>query len=212
MSAIDAMLAASDVMIYKRLFVYYWAVKMPRTKTLSDEALLDAANQLMHERGPAAVTFAALAETTGLSASTLVQRFGSKQALVHGALVRAWDQLDRHTAELAASVPKTPQGAVTLLTGLSGGYGDIETYADNLLILREDLRDPVLRARGAAWKAALADALDACFTDAPPGIGLAMATQWQGALLWWSFEPTGPVDAYVRETLERFLDTVSWKR
>ena len=181
---------------------------MPRTRTVSDEELLDAANALLHARGPEGVTFAALAKACGLSGSTLVQRFGSKRALVQQALLRAWDQLDRQTTELAATVPRTPEGAVALLTRLSGGYGDIETYADNLLILREDLRDPVLRARGAAWKTALADALDGCFGGTPAGIGLTMATQWQGALLWWSFEPVGPIDAYVRDTLERFLVTV----
>lgn len=181
---------------------------MARTKTLSDEELLDAANALLHARGPEGVTFAALAKACGLSGSTLVQRFGSKRALVQQALLRAWDQLDRRTAELAGELPRTPAGAVELLTRLSGGYGDIETYADNLLILREDLRDPVLRARGAAWKTELSRALDLCFGDAFPGIGLTVATQWQGALLWWSFEPNGPVDAYVRETLERLLETL----
>ena len=91
--------------------------------------------------------------------------------------------------------------------GLSN-YGGIETYAEGLLVLREDLRDPALRARGAAWKAALSKALDDCFIglpNAPPGIGLLMASQWQGSLLWWGFDPRGKVEAFVEQELRRFV-------
>src|SRR4029453_19676788 len=118
---------------------------------------------------------------------TLVQRFKSKAGLRQATLLHAWDALDAKTAKLADETPKTPQGAIKLLTALSGDYGEIETYAEGLLILREDLRDPVLRARGTAWRRALSQALDRCFVGvplAPKGIGLLMATQWQGSLLW----------------------------
>ena len=94
------------------------------------------------------LTFATLAEASGLSGATLVQRFGSKDGLRQRALLRAWDHLDARTAELAAQ----PIDAIELLVGLSGQYDEIEQYAENLMILREDLRDPVLRARGAAWE------------------------------------------------------------
>jgi hypothetical protein len=76
-------------------------------------------------------------------------------------------------------VPKTAAGAIDLLLALSRDYGGIESYANGLLVLCEDLRDPALRARGAAWKAALSRALDDCFAavpHAPPGIGLLMAS------------------------------------
>jgi hypothetical protein len=123
----------------------------------------------------------------------------------------AWDGLDEKTAALSAKVPKTPVGAVQLLTMLSKDYGEIEAYADALLILREDLRDPALRARGAKWKVVLTRALEECFVavpHAPPGIGLLMASQWQGSLLWWSFDPKGRVDDYVEDNLERFVAAV----
>jgi len=181
---------------------------MPRKKTLPDAEVLAAAHRLIHERGPEALTFEALSRATGLSASTLVQRFKSKAALKRAALLHAWDGLDARTAALSRDLPKTPEGAIALLVGLSGDYGDIEQYAEGLLVLREDLRDPQLRARGGAWKAALSAALDACFADtpgAPKGAGLLLATQWQGALLWWSFAPEGPVAGYVEASLRDFV-------
>ncbi len=184
---------------------------MPRPKTLSDQDVLKAAYALMHERGPEALTFATVGEACGLSASTLVQRFKSKDKLVQATLLHAWDELDARTAALSAKAAKNPAGAIRLLAGLSGSYGGIEAYANGLLVLREDVRDPVLRARGTAWKAALSKALDACFAGtprAPRGIGLLMATHWQGSLLWWSFDPKQDVARYVEASLKRFVAAV----
>lgn len=181
---------------------------MPRPKTLPDSDVLEAALKIIHGGGPEALTFASLAKACGLSAATLVQRFGSKEDLKRRALLHAWDHLDGETARVAAALPKTPAGAVRLLVGLSGDYGGIEAYAEGLLVLREDLRDPILRKRGAAWKAALTEALDGCFRDipaAPVGVGLMMASIWQGALLWWGFDPKVDVADFVEESLDRFV-------
>ena len=197
--------------VYKRIFSYERKIKMPRTKTLSDEQVLDAALKLLHESGPEALTFERVARACGLSAATLVQRFKSKAGLKQSTLLLAWDRLDEKTERLAATVPKTPDGAVELLVALSSDYGGIETYAEGLLVLREDLRDPVLRARGAAWKIALSDALEECFHQvghAPHGIGLLTASQWQGSLLWWGFGPKGKLEDYVEASLRRFIYAV----
>jgi AcrR family transcriptional regulator len=184
---------------------------MPRPKVLPDEDVLATALKLIHESGPEALTFARLAGACGLSSSTLVQRFESKAELVRSALLHAWDRLDERTARLAATVPKTADGAIELLVALSGHYGGIESYAEGLLVLREDLRDPVLRARGAAWKEALSRALDDCFAQvprAPPGIGLLIASQWQGSLLWWGFDPQEEMEGFVEASLRRFVSAV----
>jgi AcrR family transcriptional regulator len=187
-------------------------VKMPRPKTQSDADVLAAAHRLIHAEGPQALTFARLAHFCGLAPATLVQRFKTKAGLMQATLLHAWDALDAKTAKLAEEVPKTPQGAIRLLTALSGDYGEIETYAEGLLILREDLRDPVLRARGAAWRRALSQAIERCFAEvssAPKDIGLLMASQWQGSLLWWGFEPKDDVADYVEKGLKRFVAAIS---
>ena len=181
---------------------------MPRPKTQTDGDLLEAAHRLIHEEGPDALTFARMSEVCGLSPSTLVQRFKTKAGLLQQTLLRAWDKLDDRTTALAAKVPPTADGAITLLVALSRNYGGIETYADGLLILREDFRDPMVRARGAAWKIALCKALDGCFTtipNAPAGIGMLLAAQWQGLLLWWGFDPQESVEHYVEGGLTRFV-------
>lgn len=184
---------------------------MPRPKKLSDLEVLDAALQIVYAQGPDALTFAALSEACGLSSATLVQRFETKPNLVRQTVLHAWDQLDARTEKLVASTPRTPAGAIDLLVGLSGNYGSIEEYAEGLLLLREDLRDPVLRDRGARWKSQLCPVLEECFAaipGLPEGIGLLMAAQWQGALLWWAFEPKVPVEVFVRDGLRWFVHTL----
>ncbi|WP_202299278.1 TetR/AcrR family transcriptional regulator [Mesorhizobium sp. 131-2-1] len=186
---------------------------MTRPKTQSDQQVLEVAYRLMHAEGPEALTFERLARACGLSGSTLVQRFKSKAQLKQRTLLYAWDLLDRKTGELSGSALKTPAGAIQLLVALSSGYGDIESYAEGLLVLREDLRDPVLRARGAAWKAALSKVLADCFANVPgvpEDIGLLMAAHWQGSLLWWSFDPDAmELTAYVEHSLKRFVAAIT---
>ncbi|RDJ14420.1 TetR family transcriptional regulator [Rhizobium grahamii] len=183
---------------------------MPRPRTLSDEQLLDMVLGLVHAEGPDAASFGAVAKISGLSGSTLVQRFGTKAAMLRACLLRAWDRLDMETARLVHSVPETPEGAIDLLAGLSKDYGDdAASYAEGLLVLREDLRDPALRARGAAWGKTLATALERCLhAYGKTSLGRLMLSQWQGCLLWWGFEPQGSIEDYVRGELKQFLETL----
>ncbi|RUU24324.1 TetR/AcrR family transcriptional regulator [Mesorhizobium sp. M6A.T.Ca.TU.002.02.2.1] len=188
---------------------------MPRPKTQSDEDVLEAANRLIHAHGPEALTFERLSVACGLSGSTLVQRFKSKATLKQRALLQAWDRLDDKTARLSKTIPRTPGGAIGLMVALSRDYGGIESYAEGLLVLREDLRDPVLRARGASWKASLCNILDSCFAsvaNTPLDIGLLMASHWQGSLLWWSFDPKVEVASYVEDSLGRFVAAIATAR
>ncbi|GLS32355.1 transcriptional regulator, TetR family [Mesorhizobium albiziae] len=184
---------------------------MPRKKTLSDTDLLDRVLTLMRRSGPQGVTFAAAASETGLSGPTLVQRFGTRDGLLHAALLRAWDLLDERTETAIATQPKTPAGAVATLVTLSGDFGSGENYAEGLLVLREDLRNPELRARGDKWGKRLADALGQCFADASgarPDLGRLLAGQWQGALLWWGFSRNGIPAEAVKQDLTAFCRAI----
>ncbi|MFC4336808.1 TetR/AcrR family transcriptional regulator [Salininema proteolyticum] len=181
---------------------------MPRPKTKSDGEVLDVALALIAERGPESLTFAALARESGLSAATLVQRFANKAALAQRTLLHAWDRLDDATRELDATAPPTPRGAIDLLIGLSEEHRDIEAYGNGLMLLREDVRDPVLRERGAAWEVLLTAALDRRFVSvpgAPAGVGYALAAYWQGSLTWWAFRADRPLRDFLYEKLHEFI-------
>jgi AcrR family transcriptional regulator len=180
---------------------------MPRKRTIPDEALLDAALGLLREVGPDAVSFGSLASRVDLAPSTLVQRFGSKAALLQAALLRAWAQLEVATDEAIAAAPDGTGGVVELLVSLTGQY-DAHDFADQLRVLREDLRDPVLRERGEAWFAAVSEAVGARLAGARGGdddLGRLVVATWQGTLTVWSFTRDAPVVDVVRHTLEELL-------
>lgn len=181
---------------------------MARPRSLSDEALLDAALAIIEASGPDGITFATVAAATGLAPATLVQRFGSKPALVKAALLRAWDLLDARTEAFGDETEASPAGAVALLVRLSGDYAKGDAYADQLMMLREDFRDADLRARGKGWgerlRAILAPRLA---VDGAPDHDAAreLTTLWQGAMIWWGFEQEGSAEAYVAELLTGWL-------
>jgi AcrR family transcriptional regulator len=181
---------------------------MPRKRTISDEALLDAALALVREAGPEGLTFSTLSSRVGLAGSTIVQRFKSKPDLLRAALLRAWDRLDEDTATAIEAAPSGPSGVTELLVRLSGQY-EAHDYADQLRLLREDLRDPVLTARGRAWLATLSDAIEARLADGPAtvaGLGPQILAQWQGTLTIWSFTRQEPIQAMVRRNLDDLLE------
>ena len=183
---------------------------MPRKRTISDEALLDAAMGIVHTSGPAALSFQTLAAEVGLASSTIVQRFGTKAGLLRATLLRAWDHLDADTAAAIARAGPGRAGVVDLLVAVGGQY-DEDDYAEQLVVLREDLRDPVLRARGAAWIGTLAAAVEARLADAPggaDGLGELIVAHWQGTLTVWGFTRPAPVDETARRFLDALLDRV----
>jgi len=184
---------------------------MPRTRTISDDSILDFALGIVRSSGPETLTFAALASGVGLSASTIVQRFGTKQGLLRAALMRAWDLLDQETAAAIGNAPLEPSGITDLLVRLSGHY-DARDFADQLRVLREDVRDPVLRERGRDWLAALASAIE----DRLPGehagvsgLGRTVLAQWQGTLTLWSFTQHGSVSEAVRTAIDGLLARIA---
>lgn len=197
---------------------------MPRKRSVPDDVLLDTALLLVRENGPAGLSFGALAARVDLAASTIVQRFKSKVGLLEAALGRAWDDLEAQTAEADARAPTGPDGVVQLLVDLSGQY-DPEDYADQLLLLREDLRNPVLRQRGARWLATLYEAIERRLADphaatapapapAPDAtsdrqLGPLVVAQWQGALTIWGFTRQAPLDETIRTMLTNLLRRIA---
>lgn len=184
---------------------------MSRSKTISDEHLLDRLLTAVMEHGPSALSFARASETTGLAAATLVQRFGTRAKMVEAILLRAWDRLDEATAAADAAASPDPAGAITLLLRLTNSGAAEDDFTDGLLLLREDIRNPVLRARGAAWGAYLADALGRRLCDKPTRateLGWQMASLWQGVLMWWAFQRDAGPEVKVQEALEDWCRSV----
>ena len=185
---------------------------MARPRKISDEDVVESVATLLAREGPAALTFSAASKATGLSPASLVQRYGSRDALLQAALLWMWDQLDLETAAADATQPMDAEGAIALLVRLSSGSCAGDDPGQGLLLLREDYRDPVLRGRGAAWQRALSAALGRRLSDDPTGqerLGRLLAAQWQGAVIWWGFSRDGSLRGYLRRELRDWLTTIA---
>ncbi len=178
---------------------------MARHKTISDEQLLDRLFDALIELGPDRLSFARAAKACGLSASTLVQRYGDREAMVQATLMRAWDRLVALTEAADSAEPLTQAGAINLLMRLTTPETAERDATAGLLLLREDILNPTLRARGAAWGHQLAEALGRRLSDDPQEgrrLGWQLASLWQGAHLWWAFTREEPADQAIRRALE----------
>lgn len=185
---------------------------MPRHKTFPDEQVLDDLFELILQTGPDGMTFVLAAEACGLSPATLMQRYGKRPKLVEAVLLRAWDRLQARTEEADAEEPLTPQGAVNLLMRLMPPEEAEVNATDGLLLLREDLRNPKLRARGAMWGEALACVLGRRLSGDPhqaARLGWQMASVWQGAHTWWAFSRDDTPERSIRRMLEEWLVLVA---
>jgi AcrR family transcriptional regulator len=110
-----------------------------------DDTLLDAASRVLMTTGPAAFTLARVAEVAGVSAATLVKRFGSKQELLLRLSQRWVASLDQEL-EMAAAKRRSPLArfrAVALHNYHELDHAD--TAALQLAALAVDLQDDEMR-------------------------------------------------------------------
>jgi len=160
----------------------------------------------MKTTGPAGLTFSKASAVVGLSSATLVQRFGTRDAMV---LLHAWDRLDALTVAAESEAPETLAGAIALLLRLMPGDTAEQDVTGGLLLLREDLRNPVLRARGHAWGHYLAEVLSRRLPCRSAPAGWQMLAIWQGAIIWWAFKRDGNPEPAIRFALEDWWNSVA---
>ena len=186
----------------------------PRPRTVSDEAVLDAVLALAHRVGPARVTFAAAASESGLSAATLVQRFGTKRQLLLAADKRGIDlwveALDRSTA--ASPLARVVEGLVLAVDP----DATPELMANSVAMLQLDLADADFHAetlRGArAVRASIARDLSAALaagelrsdTDVAV-LAKLIETTYHGAMIGWAIHREGSLADWMREQVEVVL-------
>lgn len=93
---------------------------MGRARKVSDEVVFEGVLSLLAARGEKAVTFAAVAERSGLAASSLAERYGSITALIADSREAAWQHLEVITNAASAEASRDAKGAIQFLKGLNG--------------------------------------------------------------------------------------------
>jgi AcrR family transcriptional regulator len=187
---------------------------MPRPRTISDEAILDAVLALAHRVGPDRVTLAGAAAEAGLSAATLVQRFGTKRDLLLAADKRGVDlwvgALDRSTA--ASPLARVVEGLVLAVDP----DATPEQMANSVAMLQLDLADPDFHAetlRGArAVRSRIERDLSAALAAGELRSGTDVATlaklvetTYHGAMIGWAIHRENTLAHWMREQVEAVL-------
>lgn len=115
---------------------------MPRPRTVTDTEILAAAAAAIAAVGPARLTLAVVADAAGLSAATLVQRFGSKRALLLHLAGHAVAQA-RAAGRSARAAAASPLAAVRqVLLTVADMATTPQAMAHHLAFLQMDLTDP----------------------------------------------------------------------
>jgi len=148
---------------------------MPRSRIIPDARIYSAIRSLLEAGGEKAVSFATVAAATGLAAPTLVQRYGSRDAMVRAARLDAWDRLRAATtAAILATEAKGPQGLLKALATIDPD------------MLAATARDPDLAQCAAAWRASVEAALSLRLGTGARSRETAalLFAAWQGQMLW----------------------------
>jgi AcrR family transcriptional regulator len=199
--------------IYDCPFMYPLA--MPRPKTVTDDAVLDAALRVIDRGGPRELTLAAVAREVGLAPATLLQRFQSKRGLLLAIDSRGSDRAGSSLRE-ATKRHRSPLRA--LLAGLvdtSARVTSPETMANHLAFLQIDLSDPEFHQLALAYTTAVREeikrlldaAVEAGELEATDTSRLAQGVQttYNGARITWAIYRKGRLDAWLRRELDTLL-------
>lgn len=170
---------------------------MPRVKTISDEAVLDEALEVLLDGGPQGFTLPAVGRAVGLSPSTLVQRFGSKQGLIEAVLARSTEQLEAGLAEPTGDL-------VDWLVSLARPMNTRARLAGSLAMLVDDVADPKRAALARRHMDAIRTGI-ASFRDGD-GVEAAMIeAHWHGLIIQWALSGEGELEGWLRAGLERLI-------
>lgn len=188
----------------------------PRPRTVPDEAILLATQRAMTRLGPVRLTLAEVATEAGLSAATLVQRFGSKRGLMLALWASALDGIERCFGP-AARPAHTPPLAFLLdaATAMARLTKSPEEMANHLAFLQIDVSDPEYRRymrelsekTEAGYRALLDEAvggkdLRPCDTAR---LARAIAAMTGGSLIGWAVFRQGTAESWVRHDLETLI-------
>ena len=188
----------------------------PRPRTVSDEDLINATMRVMSRLGPVKLTLAEVAKEAGVTAATLVQRFGSKRAMMLKISSDAAGSADACFAMVRAAHPRSPLAAIyAAATAMTEHMGTPEELANSLAFLQIDISDPDFHAHTlemskkhvAGYRALLKDAIAAGELEPHDTLRMARAINAiaGGSLIAWAIFREGTAERWVRRDVETLL-------
>jgi AcrR family transcriptional regulator len=194
----------------------------PRPRTIADAQIIEAAAKVIGRVGPGNLTLADVGKEAGLSAATLVQRFGSKRGLLLAMATSAAESMDACFAMVRAAHPSPLAALVAAATDITRYFDTPEEVANHLSFLQMDLSDPdfhrlmVISSRKTleGYRRLLREAVDAgelveCDIER---LARAITAICGGSLIQWAVFKRGAAVAWVRQDVDAVLEPYRLKR
>lgn len=188
----------------------------PRPRTVEDSAILEAAVNVLGRIGPERLTLADVGEAAGLSAATLVQRFGSKRDLMLSVLKHTTSGFEQRF-QAAMTGSDSPLEAIFAAAMDRAPFGGRDELANMLAFYLSDLGDPDFRALAAENSrnavAGFKRLLDEAVAEGEIAESYVDTTQlaetiyslMMGTLLTWTVSGEGSYRARIRSQLDVLL-------
>jgi AcrR family transcriptional regulator len=188
-----------------------------RPQQVTDDEIFDAVAATITDHGPTGATMNRIAGRLGMTGPALGHRFGDKRSLMlafagrqPSAVNDVFDQQQQlHHRPLDAIV-----GAYTEMVSATTTK---QALANNLAMLHLDLTDPDFGAHAALHAQSIKKRTAQLIAEAEPALSARSAQQraldvyttWNGALISWAIDGTGPLEAWIENNIRRALSATS---
>ncbi|HEX2052843.1 MAG TPA: TetR/AcrR family transcriptional regulator [Actinomycetota bacterium] len=190
---------------------------MPRPRSVTDEQILEGALKAIGKHGPARLTLAHVASEVGLSPATLLQRFGSKAALLAAVAGGSTAYAEEAFDEAAARTESPLEALMDALAGFARAITTREELANHLAMLQLDVADPKLRGQAADQAAAVRRRIAGLLAQATRqgelagdtnagGLAETVYTAYNGALITWALYGQGELQRWLRKRIQAVLE------
>jgi AcrR family transcriptional regulator len=188
----------------------------PRPRSVSDADILLAAGKAIGRVGPGKLTLAEVGREVGLSAATLVQRFGSKRGLLVAIATSASESVDA-CFETVRAAHRSPLAAlIAAATDMTQFVDTPEELANHLAFLQMDLADPEFHRLMVISSSRMLEGYRTLLRDAVAAgelvpcntarLARGIIAVRDGSLIAWAVFRKGTAGAWVRADIEAMLD------
>jgi AcrR family transcriptional regulator len=188
----------------------------PRQQKVSDDEVFAAVQRAMTRRGPHELTLADIAAEAGVSPGRLVQRFGSKRALLLALAGRFAGSAGTVFEDLRAAHPRPLATLRAYATCMADLAATPEALSRNLAYLQIDLTDPEFRAHLLTHARAARHEIESLLRSAvvegeldrkvdTRGLARVIEAVISGSLMAWACYREGTAAAWMRRDLDAVL-------
>lgn len=180
---------------------------MPRPKSITDDKLMDIALEVIQNVGPEKFTLQDISKKASLSPSTLVQRFGSKTALLKRVILHSKERLEKHLSSVDALIEGDPKEALMeWLISTALPFRERASFASHLSVLKQDILDDEMRTLSRQHIHLFQENIRMYLVHIDPKMDEQMLqhwtqmieAQWQGLLWQWALSGEGELESWLR--------------